>query len=61
MSDNSPYLDQPARSLVEYRDELVVRMRALPLIDPRRPALADRIRQVEATIDRVVPGKESTP
>lgn len=55
MSDNSPYLDEPARSLLEYRDELVARMKAMALTDPRRAQLADFIRQVEQTIDRVPP------
>lgn len=49
----SPYLDRPTRSLAEYRDELVRQMRALPFHDRRRAVFADRIRQLEATIDRV--------
>jgi hypothetical protein len=53
----SAYLDQPARALTEYRDELVERMRRLPLTDRRRARLADQIRQVEAAIDRVPLGE----
>jgi hypothetical protein len=50
-------LNQPARGLTEYRDELVARMRRLPLTDHRRARLADQIRQVEAAIDRVPLGE----
>jgi predicted dienelactone hydrolase len=59
LSDNSPYLDFPARALVEYRDELVARMQALPLTDRRRAWLADAIRQVEAAIDRMPLGEDA--
>lgn len=49
----SPYLDKPARRLIEYRDELLRRFGALPLAHPGRARLALYIRQVEAAIDRV--------
>jgi hypothetical protein len=46
--------NDPIGALTEYRDQLVRRMKALPLTDARRGHLTEAIRQVEATIDRVL-------